>query len=359
MRCLLGLWLAFVLPAQDPAASTAPAAPSVPTVESLWKRYQLLDQDHRQAVLRAMERRLLREDGDILQRIQGKQRGRTAYPQRPQPAWYEPAEYAPVAAPRHIVASGTDQHRAALRRVKAFLFLPDLHATVVYDWGLGKAVRIADSLSDDDRFENLIHGYVPGSDEAAAQVLEALDTDPQQRKLANFFAHLYADRSGNVFADTPMFDVWYSGATVEMPDTDVIAFARHVLGSNSLVAPIPDDAQRAKVYQAMRDAFAAHRDYRTLRLAAAGAFVQAEPRIDLTYEPLVRRFHWLWPQLDYQPKQLAERLAKQKDRTAFLTEVDASIRSTTDTIEATRRAFLETSDFLRLLADYELDRASK
>lgn len=359
MRWLSVLWLTLALSGQKPASDAAQPAPAPPTMESLWQRYQLLLPEQRQAVLRAMERRLLREDGDILQRIQGKQRGRTADPQLPQPVWFEPAEYAPVAAPRHLVTSNTDQHSTATRRMKPFEFLPDLHATVIYDWGLGKAVRIADSLSDDDRFENLIHGYVPGSDEAAAQVLEALDTDPQQRKLGSYFAHLYADRSGNVFADTPMFDAWYSGAQVEMPDTDVIAFAKGVLGSSSFTSPIPDDSRRAKLYQSMRDAFTTHRDYRTLRLAAAGAFVLADPRIDLTYEPLVRRFHWLWPQLDYQPKLLAERLMKAKDRAAFLAEVDASIRGTTDTIETTRRAFLETSNFLRQLADYELDRASK
>jgi len=353
MRWPTVLFLAFALPAQQPAA----AAPAAPTAELLWKRYQQLTADQRQGVLRAMERRLLREDGDILQRIQGRQRGRTAYPQLPQPSWFEPIEYAPIAAPRHVEASSTDLHQAAVRRMKPFEFLPDLHATVVYDWGLGKAVRIADSLSDDDRFENLIHGYVPGSDEAVAQVLEALDTDPQQRKLGSYFAHLYADRSGNVFAGTTMFDAWYSGVQVEMPDTDVIAFARRVLGSTSFTSPIPDGSRRAKLYQSMRDAFATHRDYRTLRLAAAGAFVLAEPRIDPIYEPLVRRFHWLWPQLDYQPKLLADRLGKTKDRAAFLAEVDATIRSTTDTIEATRQTFLETSSFLLLLADYELGRA--
>lgn len=341
---------------QEPEAKPAPAAPI--TTESLLARFERLGRDQREAVVRSMEKRLAREDGDILQRIQSRQRGEAAYPPRPAVAWFEPRDYAPVATARQLVAQGTDTHRAATRRMNAIEFLPDLQAAIVYDWGLGKAVRATEPLTDDQRFANYAHGYAPGSDHAVARVLEALDTDPLQRQLGSYFEHLYADRNGRVFAGTSLFSAWNSGLQVEMPDTDAIAFARLVLHTEAFTAPLPEDRRRERLYQKVREAFANHREYRTLRLAAAAAYVGADPRLEATYAPLVRRCHYLWPKCEYEPKRLAERFAKAASRSDLLTEVDAAIRGENDLIETTRQAFLETSTFLQLLADYELTRAN-
>lgn len=339
-------------PTPAPAAPTAPAP--LPTPASLIERFDRLDRDQRQLVVRNMEKRLVREEGEILQRIQGMQRGEAAYPPRPASTWFEPRDYAPGAAPRQVVAQGTDEHRKATRRMTPFVFLSDLHAEFAYDWGLGKAVRASAPLSDEQRFANYVHGYPPGTDQAVARVLEALDQDPQQRVCGNYFEHLYADRGGQVFAGTSLFDAWNSGLQIEMPDTDAIAFARLCLQTASFTAPLPTDRRRERLYQKMREGFATYREYRTLRLAAAAAFIGADPPIDPTYAPLVRRCHYLWPKCEYVPKRLAERFAKATDRAALLDEVDTAIRAETDIIETTRQLFLETSTFLVQLADYEL-----
>jgi len=349
----LGLWLLLGIQEPEPGP-TAPA----PTAKTLLERFARLDKDQRSTVVRNMEKRLLREDDDILQRIQSRERGEAAYPLRTPPSWYEPRDYAPVATARTVVAPSSEAHRAATRQIKPFEFLPDLHCAIVYDWNAGKAARTGTSLDDAQRFANYVHGYPPGTDHAIAQVLEALDTDPLQRRLGSFFEHLYADRDGRVFAGVTLFDAWNSGIQVEMPDTDAIAYARLVLDTQSFVAPIPADRRRERLYARTKEGFASHREYRTLRLAAAAAFVAAEPRIDPIYEPLVKRSHWLWQKCEYQPKLLAERFAKTPDRTTLLLEVDAAITTQTDIIDSTRQSLRTMAEFLRALADNELGRAN-
>lgn len=350
----LAVWL--LLGGQDPATPAAPAP--VPAPEVLIERYERLGKDQRSTVVRNMEKRLLRENDDVLQRIQSCQRGDAAYPLRTAPTWFEPRDHAPVATPRHLVAKGTDSHRAATHKIAGLPFLPDLHCAVVYDWVAGKAVRTGAVLGDDQRFANYVHGYAPGADQTVAQALEALDTDPLQRQLGAWFEHLYADREGRVFEGVTLFDAWHAGITVEMPDTDVIAYARLILDTQSFVAPIPADRRRERLYARIKEGFASHREYRTLRLAAAAALVAAEPRIEPTYEPLCRRSHWLWQKCDYQPKALAQRFAKTPDRTTLLEEIDAAIKAEPDVIDGTRQAMQSTAEFLRALADYELGRVN-
>jgi hypothetical protein len=340
------------------AAATAVAQDDpgpAPTAADLLARFGKLDPERRTTVARAIERRLQRSNDAVLQRIVSRERGSGAYPLRQPATWYDTAELAPVATPRQAVQPGAALHTASTRGMVAFEFLPDLHTHVVYDWGLGKAVRGPHELSDDQRFANCVHGYPPGTDHAVAQVLEAMDTDPAQRRLGSYFEHLYADRNGKVFVGVTLFAAWSSGRQIEMPDTDAIAFARHVLDTRSFTAPIPDDRRRERLYQQIRDAFASHREYRTLCCAAAAAFVAGTPRLDETYQPLVKRCHWLWVQCDYDPKVFAERLRKAADRSQFLREIDASIRGTMDTIDATVRDLQDLADWQRRQAARELD----
>lgn len=347
--------LGTVLALANPRPQTPPA--TTPTAADLVQRFERLPPERAELVLRNIEKRLARENGDVLQRIQGRQRGATAYAPPAAPVWFQPAEFAPVATPRRLVDRGEPAHQRATRDMAPLRFLPDLHTEVTYDWGLGKAVRSAGGLDARQRFANLANGYVPSTDHAVAQVLATLDTDPAQRALGNYFAHLYADRDGAVFAGTTLFDAWHSGRVVEMPDTDAIAFARRILGTQSFVAPIPDDRRRERLYRKVQEAFTAHREYRSLRLALAGAFVAAEPALDPTYNPLVRRAHWLWHASDFDPGALATRLTLAKDRKALLDEVDAALRNDPAPADAARAGLLETSDFLRALADHELQQA--
>lgn len=364
-RLVLGRWLRWglrvgclsVLLTAAPAQDQAPDAVQVPTAEQLTARLQKLDAEARATVVRNVEKRLLREQSHLVQNVLDRERGPSAYPAPAARVWFEPRDYAPVAAPRQLVAAGTAGHRAATGRCRPFEFLPDLQVAIVYDWALGKAVRVAPNLGPEARFANLVRGFFPHSDHAVAQVLEALDDDPDQRALGDYFEHLYGDRNGAVFAGVSLYDAWNSGIQLEMPDTDAIAFAVRILGTASFVSPIPEDRRRERLYGKLREAFERHRDHRVVRLAAAAAYVAGEPKLDATYLPLVARCQWVWQQVGWEPKEFAARLRQTPDRTQWLLAVDAEIRAAPEAVAPLRQAWRDWGVFLRQLAAAELARA--
>lgn len=336
----------------------AQAASAPPTADELIARFARLDAGHRTAVVRNMERRLSRDPDEVLQRIVGCQRGAAAYEPAGPARWFEPRDYAPEATPRQLVAAGTDSHRAATARMHRFECLPQLHAAVFYDWQLGKAVRRERELSEQERFANYANGLPPGADQAVAQVLAALDRDPEQRRLGDYFDHLYGDRFGNVFAGVTLFEAWHSGVRIEMPDTDAIAFARLVMRTQSFTSPLPDNRRRQRLYDKVRDAFALHREHRTLRLAIAATLVAVEPQFDPDYRALVDRGHWLWQKHGLDLQRVAAFVASTEDRSEFLRQVDAAIGREHDLVEQRRRQLTELAQRLRDLADEELRAAN-
>lgn len=329
------------------------ATPLLPTAASLWERYQRLDAGQRSDLVRRLERHCVRADLGPLQQIQAMQQGAAAYPAATAIPYYDPRQLAPAAAPRQLVGPDAAAHRSATTGMAPFVCLPDLRRQVDYDWLGGKAVRRAGELGDDDRFANLVHGLPPGSDHAVARVLAALDTEPTQRRLGDYFAHLYADRFGHAFAGITLFDAWHSGAVVEMPDTEVIAFARFVQRTTPPTAPIPANARRERLYRAMADGYQQHRDHRVLRLALAATFVAAEPGFAPEYANLLPRAHWLWQHVGRDPKALPQWLQRVGDRHAVLAHIDAAMSQ--DPAPGRHQAELRAmAAWLRELADREL-----
>ncbi|MCA8977200.1 MAG: hypothetical protein KDC98_20935 [Planctomycetes bacterium] len=355
MITILPLLVTALLGIQDPEQDpTTPKTPP-PDAAILIDRLARLDPNRRSTVVRNMERRLQRLDDYVLQGVLRFERGLTSYDPPPQPAWLQPHEFAPGATVRRLIDKGSPAHTRVTRQMQPMEFLPDMHAAVVYDWRQGKVVKTGITLDDSQRFANYVHGYPPGADHAVAALLAALDQDPDQRLLGWYFEHLYADRNGGVYESVTMFDAWHSGQVVEMPDTDAVAYARKILDTESFVAPLPSDRRRERLYRRVKEGFASHREYRSLRLCAAATFFAAEPRLDATYAPLVRRCHFMWLQCDNDPEKLAARLGHAADRSEFLREVDSQIRSSTEVVQGRQQALREVADYLRALAVHELE----
>jgi hypothetical protein len=224
--------------------------------------------------------------------------------------------------------------------------LHDLHPAVVYDWLFGVPARSAGVPTPVDRFADLCAGYPPDADAAIAAVLVQLDRDGDQRLFARWCEQLYADRLGKVYRDITLYEAWYSGRTVEVPDVDAIAFARQILGTEAFVSPIPDGPRRDRLYQQIKTAFKKHREYRTLCEAAAAAFVTVSPALDTVYLPLVDRMHLLWAECEHDVERLAQRLTAQ-DRSELLAELDAQIHDDPDAFALAQAS----KDEKRALAD--------
>ena len=298
---------------------------ATPSPASRLQAYTALVPEQRAAVVRSILRRMQREPHEAVQRIVGRERGLASYAKPAAAAWFDPKVFAPVAPARTLVSQGDGRHRQATAGMQAPRFLTDLRRAVDFDWATGKSVRVGAEPDDDAVFANLARGYLPATDHAVAQILEVLDDEPRQRQLAQWFEHLYADRNGMVFEGVSMFAAWSSGKKLEMPDVDVIAFARTILTTESFVSPIPDGRRRDRIYRQIQDAFAEHRAARSLRLALAAAFVHAQPDLDPAWTALLPRCQYLWARHGFDAGALQKALAG-SDRGKVLDDTDRVLR---------------------------------
>jgi len=324
MNLALALTLALLAPA-PPAQRPAADAPDPAKV---LVRFDKLADARQQQVLRYLERRVLLDPDETIQRIVsfGPQWARLseAEPKK----FHDPSRWARGVAPeRKLIKAGTAKHDRVRARLPRVEFLPRLNKAVFYDWGAGRVVRRKTELTASETFENYLNGFPPFADAAAARVLEMLDKDKKMRRMAVYLDHLYADLGGNAYENITLYEAWYSGAVVDVPDVDAIPFERNVLRTRRFRSPIPAGRRRTQLYQQIQDYTFRFRKYRSLREAAAAAYVCAKPIMDPTYAKLVPRFHYLYVTHDDDVAALAKTLAHARDREALLDAVDRKIKA--------------------------------
>lgn len=330
------------------------------TDEDATSRFALLPTPAQQQVVDDIERQLMLDPARHVQAIVSWQRLFSSYPVAEPPTFHDPAKWAKdVPPPRQVVATDTAEHRAVRERIPRLVLLPDLHRAVWYDWGRGVVVRREDPLTPAERFANLLAGYPPAADEALAHLLAALDTDRDQRSVAAYLGHLYADLRGHVYEGVTLYEAWYAEAVVDVPDVDAIPFAREILHTGAYRSPIPAGPRRTRLYELIRDAAFAHRKYRTLRETAAVAALAADPPIDPTYAPLVPRLQLLWMENDGDPDAVAKVL-QDTPREKLLADLDGRIEkdpATWQRLEDDRQALQTMAEHVRALAIDALDHA--
>lgn len=346
--CIL---LAATLPAQTPEPTT-PAA--------LTAAFAALAPAAQEAVLQRIEARLAASDDELLQRARGFAASlRTPLPEPPPRTWHDPAEFAPVAPARTVLRDGDPRHRRTREEFPAVPFVRGAQPAVRYDQASGQVVRADPPPDAAARFAAILAGRPPEVEAAIAVLERELDVDADQRELARWFEHLYADRDGRVFAGITLYEAWASGKTVEVPDVDAIAYARRVVHTDAFVSPIPAGRRRDRLYAQIQDGFARHRTYRTLREAAAVAAVAADPQVDPTYAELLPRMHLLWAVVGDDPAAMASRLAA-GSRADLLDSIDATLREdprAAAVVEERRRTGRQTLAEIRRIAAEELRNA--
>lgn len=334
---LVTLGLLAALGAQPPTAATqADAAP--PTLADALPRFEALPILRQAMVVRRAEQRLLEDSLPALARIAMFHGGDEAAPERSPLPFFDPEEWTGgVAAARHVIPASDPRHVAVRASAPHIEVLADLHRRLAYDWGRGILVREPKALSFAQRFANLLHGYPPGSDEAFARLQAALDWDASQEPLRAYFEHAYCDLDGGVYDGVTIYEAWYAGTTVNMPDVDVIPFAVKILRDKSYHSPIPADARRERLYAQIRDKALAYRQYKTTIEAAAAAFVRAEPEMDPMYARMVPRFHYLWKVNGDDVARMQGVLTSMRTRDRLIAEVDGTVVSDPDAMEARDR----------------------
>lgn len=326
--------IATLLPAlrsqDNDGAATAPITPQ--DLDAARARFLALDVKRKATVIRLVERNLQWSEAAGIERIMAMRLEFDPLPAAPSTTPTFGAGTSEAEAP-YRSAQGRRERREQAPTSSAYAkvasgfarpaFLPDLRREVDYDWETGAIVRLA-PLGYDELFENALAGYPPAADHTVARVLAALDRDPIERKLGWYFAHTYCDLDARAFPGISLYDAWYSGKRVDVPDVDAVPFGWAVLGERSHVSPL-GGRPRDQLYEKIKEAALRHRIHRTTCEAAAAAFICAEPNMDPMYALLVPRFHYLFATSLDDPDQVREKLAEH-GRDDLLNEVDASIR---------------------------------
>jgi hypothetical protein len=288
----------------------------------------------RQAVVRVLSRQVQRDPLPVIQRIVSRQKTFDLYPLASHPTWHDPARWAKGVAPQRTpVAAGTPAHAAVRQQIPRVSYLPELRQAVFYDWARGRVVRRAQPLSDEESFANLLAGYPPGSDETVAQALAVLDQGRAFAKVAAWAEHLYADLDAKAYESITLYEAWYSGTIVSVPDVDAVPFAVEILATQAFKSPIPAGPARTRLYQQIAGTMFEYRKYRTLREAAAAAAVAAEPEIDSTYQPLLPRFHYLYAVSNEDHLKVADQLKHLGSREEFLAWADRNVKQSAEAYE--------------------------
>jgi hypothetical protein len=319
LRLTLGLSLACALPGAYPAAQDGPRVER--QEQSLRAAWAELDASARRDAIEWLRQELVALDSLQVRTLRAwlaqKDRDPGLWPAPVEAPFYDPTRHAPAQPiARKRLEPSSKKARAEVQRI---LGEPDpnaLRAAWLYDWSSGD-VRFLGGHDDPDRlFENALHGYPPELDLGLALCLRALDRGGERRALAAF-AHAYTDRAGGVYPFT-LYEAWNSGATLEMPDVDVLGIVHEVLDDwSTWVAPVPAK-RHDRLYGRVSELFVAARRYRALREALADCLLVGEPRSRAGAALSQPRLHALWAAHEAQPAPLAQSLSDAVDAQVFM-----------------------------------------
>jgi hypothetical protein len=314
-----------LLVAQGPSADP-PRDPTAAELEEAWNRFGQAPAAAQQALVDEVTTRVEACDDQELRLLLG-MRDRAAKELQPRPArareFHDPKKYGV-----RVVRAAVDPSSAAAAEkrelYKPWENAPPLASRVTWDLGRDEAIDAGAPVDPLGQLESFLNGYPPRADLLVAWVERKFDFDESLDARFAHFEHVYCDLDGHAFPEVTLYDAFSSGSDMDMPDVEVIAYARGVLKDDSFVSPIPPDAKRQRLYIQVGEGFLACFRYRVWIEAAANTFVRPEAPIRGTHEGLRSRLLDLFGQEEGDLERVAKRLKAQGDRGGFLAEMDSA-----------------------------------
>jgi hypothetical protein len=321
--------LALALIALAPLAQE----PAEDAVTTAWRAFSALDEAPRRAVLEAIDARLLADTDPELQRLLAlltRARAELAIEPVPEPAFHDPATYAPGPFRRGEIERAfappeSDANPYYEQRFAVAATWPPFPLAVGYDFGKNRGIRWRAALPDADQLWLLLWGHHPQSDLLHAFLCAQLDFAAEHDAAAEHFRRAYCDLSGTAYRGVQLYHAFASTQAIDMPDVDVIAFARNVAKDRSFTSPIPANAKREKLYEAIRTRFLAYYQHRTWIEAAATIYLDPEARLREEHEGLRERLLFAFAEQAGDPAKLRASFAQAKTRDAWIERIDRAL----------------------------------
>jgi hypothetical protein len=324
--CLLSLFLACQ---DDPPR---PADPPVAVVDEALTAFSNSLAEIQQAAITDVEERIAALPRSPVLAMRDKAVKALVPGTRPAtPPFHDPKEFTPGEAARgrvvRTLALPDSLEAAAVReRFKPWDNAPPYMARLAWDWGANQALAWAPQLDARGRLWNVLNGYPPDVDLLVAWLQSQFDFEKKLDAAATYFGHCYCDLNGRVYGDVTLYDAWSSGNGMDMPDVDTIAFARKLMKDSSYVAPLPADARRQKLYDAVSKGFLDYFKYRVWIDGAAQLLVNPDAAVlREAHEPMRRRLLYLFATEKGDVARIAKRLKEYGTRDKFIDALDAAI----------------------------------
>lgn len=153
-----------------------------------------------------------------------------------------------------------------------------------------------------------------------------LNHDDDMAKIADYFAHTYRDRDGNVYLGIRLFDAWNAESKFGISDVEGIAFLRNVLDEHRIESPI-DDRYHTKLYKRISEYFARWREYQMLRHTLASLQINPNAKIDLLFEGLRANLNMAWRMLQFDPRRMENYLKQHPTRAEFIAAISEDLQA--------------------------------
>ncbi len=197
-----------------------------------------------------------------------------------------------------------------------------------------------------DRLWNYLYGYPPDGDVLVAWLEQQLDHDSRFDPYALHFAHPYCDLDGRCYRGITLYDAFASREKIDMPDIDVIPFARAILKDHSFRSPIPPGKRRDELYASIKRGFLPYFQHRTFVEAAATLYLDPEAPLRPEHEPLRQRLLYLFSIKKGEVKEIRDFVRAAKDRAGFIEKIDA-LQLADPMMEKHRKAYAEQRNAVR------------
>jgi hypothetical protein len=318
-------WLGLVAGVLLPQAAPADPDPTASELEQGSALFSLAKPEVKSAVVAEIAKRIDATREPALRRLLD-WRDQAAKEQKtlpaPAPAFFDPEIYARGLVRRTLV--GADSADAAEKRdsYRPWVNQAFYAGSLRYDFGRNLALDSGLAVDPESVLHDRFFGYPPGSDRLIAWITARFDFDDSVDPLALHFEHLYCDLNGRAYPEITLYDAWCSGNAIDMPDVDVIAFARNVLKDDSWVSPIT--GATAPLYDKIREGFLKLFRYRLWIETSANVFVNPEVPIRGTHEGLRPRLLYLFALDGGDLEKAAARIRQFPTRGDFLAAMDSA-----------------------------------
>ncbi len=165
-----------------------------------------------------------------------------------------------------------------------------------------------------------LSGQWPESGKLSAYVEGSLDTNREMGALAAYFQHAYRDRSGRVYQEIRLYDLWNSQTEFGISDVEAIAFLREIVGNAKIQAPIPTSLHHS-IYQKIKESFEEYRSYYQLRHVLAQRMLNPAGSVSRLYADIIDDLDAAWVLTEHRPSRMASFLALHPTRSDFLDAV--------------------------------------